>query len=54
MSLGNIDIDHRGRVWACEVVNYRPNRGKRKEGDRIVIETVIEGDVTPAIGPTVE
>ncbi len=36
-----IDIDHRGRVWVCESVNYRhklhhrpPNR---PEGDRIVI-----------------
>jgi putative membrane-bound dehydrogenase-like protein len=36
-----IDIDHKGRVWVCESVNYRhtlhrrpPNR---KEGDRIVI-----------------
>src|SRR5713226_1115881 len=36
-----MDIDHKGRVWVCESVNYRhklhnrpPNR---KEGDRIVI-----------------
>src|SRR6516165_67283 len=36
-----IDIDHKGRVWVCESVNYRhklhhrpPNR---PEGDRILI-----------------
>ncbi len=36
-----IDIDHKGRVWVCESVNYRTKlRGKplnRPEGDRIVI-----------------
>src|SRR5436190_16384348 len=36
-----IDIDHKGRVWVCESVNYRCKmNGKplnRKEGDRIVI-----------------
>ena len=31
LSLSNIDIDHLGRVWACEVVNYGPNQGKRAE-----------------------
>ena len=44
VSLCNIDVDHRGRVWACEVVNYRPNRGKRKEGDRILIMEDRDGD----------
>ncbi|MEX0818721.1 MAG: PVC-type heme-binding CxxCH protein [Pirellulaceae bacterium] len=39
----NIDIDHLGRVWVCEVVNYRSFRNKdiigdkRPEGDRILI-----------------
>ena len=37
----NIDIDHRGRVWVCEVVNYRhfANKDKalREAGDRILI-----------------
>ena len=33
----NIDIDPRGRVWLCDVVNYRGNNGKRPEGDRILI-----------------
>ncbi len=37
LSLTNLDIDHRGRVWVCEVVNYRRNKGKRPEGDRILI-----------------
>jgi putative membrane-bound dehydrogenase-like protein len=33
----NIDIDHRGRVWVCDVMNYRGNNGKRPAGDRILI-----------------
>ncbi len=36
-SLTNIDIDHKGRIWACEVVNYRKHKDDRKEGDRILI-----------------
>src|SRR5437588_6521905 len=37
-----MDIDHKGRVWVCESVNYRNRlRGfaklTRPEGDRIVI-----------------
>ncbi len=36
-SLTNIDVDARGRVWVCDVVNYRHNNGKRPEGDRILI-----------------
>lgn len=43
-SLTNLDIDARGRVWVCEVVNYRRNRGKRKEGDRILILEDTNGD----------
>ncbi len=37
LSLTNLDIDHRGRVWVCEVVNYRGHNGERPEGDRILI-----------------
>lgn len=37
MSPSSIDIDARGRVWVCEVVNYRSHNGERKEGDRILI-----------------
>jgi putative membrane-bound dehydrogenase-like protein len=40
----NIDIDHRGRVWVCEIVNYRHQKGKRPEGDRIVILEDTNGD----------
>lgn len=36
-SLTNLDIDERGRVWVCEVVNYRRHNGERPEGDRILI-----------------
>jgi len=36
-SLTNIDIDHKGRIWACEVVNYRKHKNDRAEGDRILI-----------------
>jgi putative membrane-bound dehydrogenase-like protein len=36
-SLTNIDIDHRGRIWVCEVVNYRKHKNDRAEGDRILI-----------------
>src|SRR5215475_10122307 len=36
-----MDIDHKGRVWVCESVNYRTKLFKkplnREEGDRIVI-----------------
>ncbi|QDV48335.1 PVC-type heme-binding CxxCH protein [Gimesia fumaroli] len=39
-SPSSMDVDSQGRVWICEVVNYRANlRGipTRKEGDRILI-----------------
>ncbi|MBI5800631.1 MAG: NPCBM/NEW2 domain-containing protein [Verrucomicrobia bacterium] len=38
------DIDHRGRVWVCEVVNYRRHKGRRPEGDRIIIIEDADGD----------
>ncbi|MDP7051957.1 MAG: c-type cytochrome [Verrucomicrobiota bacterium] len=44
VSISNIDIDHRGRVWACECINYRGNRGKRPAGDRILILEDTTGD----------
>jgi putative membrane-bound dehydrogenase-like protein len=43
-SLTCLDIDHRGRVWACEVVNYRGHNGRRPEGDRILILEDQTGD----------
>ncbi len=37
----NIDVDHLGRVWICEAINYRhfrnPNNESRAEGDRILV-----------------
>ncbi len=44
LSPTNLDVDHRGRVWVCEVVNYRGHNGKRPEGDRIVILEDTDGD----------
>jgi putative membrane-bound dehydrogenase-like protein len=45
----NIDIDHLGRVWVCEVVNYRAFRNKdiiknRDDGDRILVLEDTNGD----------
>src|SRR3954452_10727484 len=44
-----IDIDHKGRVWVCESVNYRNHLRKQKKlnrpaGDRIVILEDTDGD----------
>ncbi|HBJ84244.1 MAG TPA: dehydrogenase [Verrucomicrobiales bacterium] len=44
LSPSSIDIDHRGRVWVCEVVNYRKHKGERPEGDRILILEDTDGD----------
>ncbi|MCC7422636.1 MAG: NPCBM/NEW2 domain-containing protein [Planctomycetaceae bacterium] len=44
LSPTNIDIDHLGRVWVCEVVNYRLRNGERPEGDRILIVEDTNGD----------
>lgn len=43
-SLTNLDIDDRGRVWVCDVMNYRHNNGSRPEGDRILILEDTTGD----------
>ena len=43
-SPSSLDIDHRGRVWVCEVVNYRKHNGERAEGDRILILEDSDGD----------
>jgi putative membrane-bound dehydrogenase-like protein len=43
-SPSSIDVDARGRVWVCEVVNYRSHNGERKEGDRILIIEDTDGD----------
>ena len=33
----NMDTDAAGRIWVAEGVNYRKNRNRRPEGDRIVV-----------------
>jgi putative membrane-bound dehydrogenase-like protein len=43
-NITNIDIDHLGRVWACEVKNYRKHNGSRPEGDRILVLEDADGD----------
>jgi putative membrane-bound dehydrogenase-like protein len=47
-SPSSIDVDHLGRVWVCEVVNYRhfrnPYNPVRKEGDRILVLEDTDGD----------
>lgn len=43
-NLTNLDIDDRGRVWVCEVMNYRGHAGSRPEGDRILILEDTDGD----------
>ncbi|MDR3404426.1 MAG: NPCBM/NEW2 domain-containing protein [Chthoniobacter sp.] len=40
----NIDIDHRGRIWATECVNYRKYSDLRTGGDRVVILEDTDGD----------
>ncbi|MEY3175513.1 MAG: hypothetical protein RLZZ436_3427 [Planctomycetota bacterium] len=48
LSPSNIDVDHLGRVWVCEVVNYRRfangNNPDRPEGDRILVLEDSNGD----------
>lgn len=40
----NLDIDHRGRVWVTEGVNYRRRADRQPAGDRIVILEDTNGD----------
>jgi putative membrane-bound dehydrogenase-like protein len=40
----NIDIDYKGRVWVCDVMNYRGHNGMRPQGDRILILEDTKGD----------
>jgi len=44
LSPANIDVDELGRVWVCEIINYRKHRNKRPEGDRILILEDEDGD----------
>ncbi len=40
----NLDIDHLGRVWVTEGVNYRGKSDRQPQGDRIVILQDTDGD----------
>ena len=40
----NIDIDHKGRIWVAEGVNYRRSKGRRPKGDRITVVEDSDGD----------
>lgn len=48
LSPSTIDVDHLGRIWVCEVVNYRrfanKERKDREEGDRILVLQDTDGD----------
>jgi len=44
LSPSNLEVDHKGRVWVCEVVNYRGRNGTRPEGDRILVLEDTDGD----------
>ena len=46
LSPTNMDVDEKGRVWVCEVVNYRAHAedNLRPEGDRILILEDEDGD----------
>jgi len=43
-SPSDIDVDARGRIWVCEVVNYRGKKNTRPEGDRILVLEDTDGD----------
>ncbi|MBX3741415.1 MAG: c-type cytochrome [Akkermansiaceae bacterium] len=40
----NMDIDHLGRIWITEGVNYRHVSNRRPEGDRVVMLEDTDGD----------
>jgi putative membrane-bound dehydrogenase domain len=43
-SPSDIDVDAMGRVWVCEVTNYRGRVNTRPEGDRILVLEDTDGD----------
>ena len=43
-SPSDIDVDARGRIWVCEVLNYRGKKETRPEGDRILVLEDTDGD----------
>ena len=40
----NMDIDHAGRVWVTEGVNYRRHSGRSREGDCVRVLQDTDGD----------
>lgn len=40
----NMDIDHAGRIWIAEGVNYRWSKGREPKGDRIAVLEDTDGD----------
>jgi putative membrane-bound dehydrogenase-like protein len=40
----NLDIDHHGRIWVTEGVNYRSKKDRQPLGDRVVILEDTDGD----------
>jgi putative membrane-bound dehydrogenase-like protein len=40
----DIDVDAAGRVWVCEVTNYRGRKDTRPAGDRILVLEDTDGD----------
>jgi len=45
-SPADIDVDSAGRVWVCEVTNYRGRKDTRPAGDRILVLEDTDGDGT--------
>ena len=43
-SPADIDVDAAGRVWVCEVTNYRGKKDTRPAGDRILVLEDTDGD----------
>ncbi|NDC54716.1 MAG: dehydrogenase [Planctomycetia bacterium] len=43
-SPSDVDVDAKGRVWVCEVTNYRGKKDTRPEGDRILVLEDTDGD----------
>lgn len=40
----NMDVDHEGRIWVAEGVNYRRHSGRSREGDAIRVLQDTDGD----------
>ncbi len=40
----NMDVDHLGRIWVTEGVNYRNKKDRRPEGDQVVYIEDTDGD----------